>query len=52
MDALEQLAEIARLVETRPELIREARAQKKTWEQIAQAAGLSRAWVTRLAKES
>ncbi len=52
MDALEQLAEIARLVAMRPELIRQARKAKTPWEEIAAAAGLSRAWVIRLAKES
>jgi hypothetical protein len=48
--ALERLAEATRIAATRPQLVNEAREEKATWEQIAEAAGMSRAGVIKLSK--
>lgn len=47
--ALVRLERATRIAETRAELIRKARAEKATWEQIAAAAHMSRAGVIKLA---
>lgn len=50
--ALERLAEATRIAATRPQLVLEAREEKATWEQIAEAADMSRAGVIKLAKSA
>lgn len=48
MDALTRLAEVAEQIAQRPALIRQARDEGATWEQIAQAMNMSRAGVIKL----
>lgn len=48
MDALTRLAEVAEQIAQRPALIRQARDEGATWEQIAQAMKMSRAGVIKL----
>ncbi len=48
MDALTQLAEVAARIAQRPALIRQARDEGATWEQIAAALNMSRAGVIKL----
>ncbi|MBS9535595.1 hypothetical protein KIH27_18575 [Mycobacterium sp. M1] len=52
MDALTRLAEVAELISLRPSLIRQARIEGATWEQIAQAMRMSRAGAIKLANSA
>lgn len=46
--ALSKLARIARDIESRPDVIEQARQENATWEQIAEALDMSRAGVIKL----